>query len=281
MSLRASASGASPSRGGAGPPGHDRLDHRAHRPGAALERVASARVQRGLRDPADRRIDLRADGGRRVRGGEDVAAADVELVGEARRRRSRRARRLERAVDPLDAATDVRAPAGSTTTSSPGARCPPPPGRRSGVAAAPRGRMTHWTGRRKGPSWRSSATSTRLEMLEQRLPSYQSALAAPTTLSPCSAEMGMERILDVEPGGQSRISARSRGTRSSSQSTRSILLTATTTWRMPSSAGQDAWRRDCSTMPLRASMSTMASVGGRRAGDHVARVLRVPRACRR
>ena len=40
----------------------------------------------------------------------------------------------------------------------------------------------------------------------------------------------------------------------SSQSTRSILLTHTTTCGTPSSDEMNVWRLDCSTMPLRASM---------------------------
>jgi hypothetical protein len=42
------------------------------------------------------------------------------------------------------------------------------------------------------------------------------------------------------------------------QSTRSILLTATTRWGTRSSDAIDAWRRVCSTTPLRASTRTMA-----------------------
>jgi hypothetical protein len=42
--------------------------------------------------------------------------------------------------------------------------------------------------------------------------------------------------------------------RSWEKSTRSILLTATTRWGIPSSALRKAWRLDCSTTPLRPSM---------------------------
>ena len=45
---------------------------------------------------------------------------------------------------------------------------------------------------------------------------------------------------------------------------------------MPSSDARKAWRRDCSSTPLRASTRIERQVGGRRAGDHVARVLDVP-----
>jgi hypothetical protein len=40
---------------------------------------------------------------------------------------------------------------------------------------------------------------------------------------------------------------------------RSILLTASTTWRTPRSADRYRWRRLCSVRPLRASTSTMAT----------------------
>ena len=46
---------------------------------------------------------------------------------------------------------------------------------------------------------------------------------------------------------------------SSSQATRSILLTHTTTWGMPSSDARKAWRRVCSTIPLRASIRMIAT----------------------
>ena len=36
------------------------------------------------------------------------------------------------------------------------------------------------------------------------------------------------------------------------------MLTHTTRWGMPSSEARNAWRRDCSSTPLRASMSTRA-----------------------
>ncbi len=50
---------------------------------------------------------------------------------------------------------------------------------------------------------------------------------------------------------------------------------------MPSSAAMKAWRRDCGSTPLRASIRMMARFGGGSAGRHVARVLLVARACRR
>ena len=53
-------------------------------------------------------------------------------------------------------------------------------------------------------------------------------------------------------------SARMRSKTSSSKSTRSILFTHTTRWGMRSSEAMNAWRRDCSSTPLRASTRTSA-----------------------
>ncbi len=90
-------------------------------------------------------------------------------------------------------------------------------------------------------------------------PWYQGMLAERwTTLSPCSAEMGMK----VRSATSSRLakavnSSRMRSNTSWSKSTRSILLTHTSRWGTRSSEARKAWRRVCSTMPLRASTSTM------------------------
>jgi hypothetical protein len=53
------------------------------------------------------------------------------------------------------------------------------------------------------------------------------------------------------------------------------LFTATTTWGMPSSEVMKAWRRVCSTTPLRASTRTMA----RSAVDAPVTMLRVYCTC--
>ena len=98
-----------------------------------------------------------------------------------------------------------------------------------------------------------------------------------TTLSPCSAlDRDEGHVGHVEARGEAaEVLARSRRTSSSYQSTRSILLTHTTRCGMPSSDAMKAWRRDCSRTPLRASTRTIDEVGGRGAGDHVARVAHV------
>ena len=63
----------------------------------------------------------------------------------------------------------------------------------------------------------------------------------------------------------------------SSKSTRSILLTASTTLRMPSSDTMTACRRVCVSSALGGVDQQDGEVGGRGAGRHVARVLDVAR----
>jgi hypothetical protein len=80
-----------------------------------------------------------------------------------------------------------------------------------------------------------------------------------TTLSPSSALIGMNEMSWI-----SRRAAKLRKSlsilrkTSSLQSTRSILLTANTRCGIRSSEAMNAWRRLCSTTPVRASTSTMA-----------------------
>ena len=74
---------------------------------------------------------------------------------------------------------------------------------------------------------------------------------------------------------------RSRRTRLRSKPTRSILLTATTTWRMPSRCASAAWRRVCGSsdavVHARGVDQDHGGVGGAGAGHHVAGVLLVAR----
>jgi hypothetical protein len=82
---------------------------------------------------------------------------------------------------------------------------------------------------------------------------------ARTTLSPSSAEIGTA-ISELRPHGSAK-AAKARSIsrkRRSEKSIRSILLTASTTSRMPSRWAIAAWRRVCSTRPLRTSTSSTA-----------------------
>ena len=108
-------------------------------------------------------------------------------------------------------------------------------------------------------------------------PSYHDMFAErSTTLSPSRAEIGMNVTSRRSRRAANSVnSSRMASKRSRSWSTRSILLTQITRCGTPSSDTSRLWRRVCSTMPWRASTSTMRQVGGRRAGDGVAGVLHV------
>ena len=85
-------------------------------------------------------------------------------------------------------------------------------------------------------------------------------------------------VVDVELGRElGELLRRSRRSAASSKSTRSILLTHSTRCLTCSSDAITAWRRDCSSTPLRASISTSARSAVDAPGDHVARVLHVAR----
>src|SRR6185312_10575629 len=91
-------------------------------------------------------------------------------------------------------------------------------------------------------------------------PSYQGVrLLERATLSPSRAEIGTvsseRRLQGVANVSKARSISRKRRCE---KSTRSILLTASTTSRMPSRWTIAAWRRVCSTSPLRASTSSTA-----------------------
>ena len=81
-----------------------------------------------------------------------------------------------------------------------------------------------------------------------------------TMLSPWRADMGTNaRSWISSLVAKAPNSWRSSSYRRWSQSTRSILLMHTTMWGMPSRLAMNAWRRDCSSTPLRASMRISAT----------------------
>ncbi len=83
---------------------------------------------------------------------------------------------------------------------------------------------------------------------------------SPITLSPSRAQTGI--AVTAEKLNCPRSAAKGVGDRlehrTGRNSTRSILLIASTTWRTPSSEAMAAWRRVCDSRPLRASTSRMA-----------------------
>ena len=82
---------------------------------------------------------------------------------------------------------------------------------------------------------------------------------ADETLSPKRADIGMAATERKSSGSAKTLKASTMSSkRASLKSTRSILLTASTTWRMPSSETISECRRVCGNSPLRASTSRMA-----------------------
>ena len=119
----------------------DRLDRRAHGPRRVLERDVLAGAQRLLRHPADGRLDPAALRRQVVRGAEELAAADVEVVRELHGDGVRRRRRLQRPVVRLDRGHG-RARAGRQHDDlvARAQRAAGEPGRRSGARRARRRR---------------------------------------------------------------------------------------------------------------------------------------------
>src|SRR5579884_2399262 len=117
------------------------------------------------------------------------------------------------------------------------------------------GLITHCTGKRRLSRSRSEAISTVSRCSSSSGPSYQGMLVeGSTTLSPCSAEIGITH----RSGSPSSVSSAAISwNRSCDQSTRSILLTATTACGTRRIERMYVCRRVCSTTPWRASTSTI------------------------
>ena len=120
--------------------------------------------------------------------------------------------------------------------------------------------MTYCTGSRVSIRFRSPDTCTFSRWCSNDVPSYQGAASERvTTLSPCSAEIGMTvTSVTSRRAANTSNSSRMRSNAAWSQSTRSILFTATTMCGTPRSEVRNACRRLCSTNPLRASTRTIA-----------------------
>ena len=157
-------------------------------------------------------------------------------------------------------ATAVARPDAATTTRSPTATRP-----LATVPVKPRnsasGRLTHCTGKRSGASAASRSVSTVSRWASSAGPAYQGVRGLRlATLSPSRADSGIGTMEWKARGAAKAANAASISRkRASEKSTRSILFTASTTWRMPSSDTMAACRRVCSSRPLRASTSRMAS----------------------
>ncbi len=146
-------------------------------------------------------------------------------------------------------------PEGSTVTGSPRRTTPeasvPAKARKSRL-----GRMTYCTGNRRSVRLMSRAMGTVSRCSSSAGPSYHGVRRLRlTTLSPSSALMGMYVMSPASGISVGNCAAKARNSSqmalktSSRNSIRSILLTATTRWGMPSSAARKAWRRDCGSTP--------------------------------
>ena len=122
------------------------------------------------------------------------------------------------------------------------------------------GRFTHCTGKRNGRCVMSPVTSTVSRCAIRVGPTYQGIrVLAVKMLSPSRDTTGMHCTSAIpSPSAMVRYSATIAAKRSASNPTRSILLTASTTWRTPSNARIWLWRRVCVITPLRASINTTA-----------------------
>ena len=230
-----------------------------------LTREAGARLRRALAHPADGRLELARRDRRVGRVAEHVAAR-------RRRCRPRGARRPTAPARRRRAARRASRPPRPSCAGPRGGRRPrrlratrrPRPGRRSrgsrGARPTSAGSPTargSGDARRRGPPRSRSSRGARATCP----PSHQAIRSdGSTTLSPWSAAIGIA-ISSRTPSwsDSSRSSASISRKRSSSKSTRSILLTAKTMCGMPSVAEMNVCRRVCSITPLRASRRTTAT----------------------
>jgi len=172
--------------------------------------------------------------------------------------------------------TRVGTPEGSTRTASPGRTLPsairPQKPRKSGL-----GRLTHGTGRRKECRFGASATSTASRSSIRLGPAYHGVRGLRcSTLSPSRADSGIGCTLaNPSPAANARYSVTMASNTAASNPTASILLTASTTCRMPIIATMRLWRRVCVSTPLRASIRMIA----RSAVDAPVAMLRVYCSC--
>ena len=233
---------------------------------AVLQQQPRAGAQRRLGEPAELGLELAGHLRRVLGGGEQVAAGEVDLVGRADRHRQRR-RRPRRAPVERPHAGDARAGAGGQR------RRPRRPGaarrrRAARVAADSPPSVAQHELHRAG-----AATRRRRARRAARRVSRCSSSGGPAYQG--SRGRALDDVVAVQRADRQEVTSRRRAARlahaaverrrtmrsktSSDQPTRSILLTATTTWRTRSSAAIAAWRRVCSITPLRASTSTIAT----------------------
>ena len=182
----------------------DRPDDRLRGAGAVLEQHPGAGAQRLVGEPADGRVELGVPVGGASGGGDQVAAGDVDVVGQQQRHAAARAGDVQRRRRRCRCrSTVVRSPTAARRPRRPARRCRPRPGRRSrGSRGARRSaagsRTAPGTGRRVrcGPASPAPTPGAPSSVG----PAYQAICAErSTTLSPCSAEIGIARRVVGEP----------------------------------------------------------------------------------
>ncbi len=215
--------------------GDELLDDRAGRTRRVLDGEPGARLERALAHPADLGGELARDEGRPVGVGQHVAAADVDVVLEPDRDRLAGDRSLERPVELLDRG-DARAAPGRQHDDLV-AGTPDPACDLAGVAAVVVVVVGHRTDHpldREAPVLEVAVARDldRLEVLEQRRArrtraSRRRARRRCRRGAPTSGSHAASCRPSRSP--RSRRSASISAKRSAEKSTRSILLTATTT----------------------------------------------------
>ena len=170
-----------------------------------LMRVSAAGQHRLLVEPHDTRRDLVGDRGRRVNRRRDVAAADVDLLGEGERHRVAALRNFEIAVGGDDA-RDMDAPAGRLDHHLV-ARLDLAARHRAGIAAEIEMRPVHPL---HGEAERllRAPRATRPPSRDARAASARDTNAygrwGTITLSPLSAETGMQ-VIYSKPSGAAKV----------------------------------------------------------------------------
>ena len=159
-------------------------DRRADRARAELQPVRAPRQQRLFAHPQQVRGELVGDLRRIARGGDDVAAADVDLVGQRQRDGLAGDRDCEVAIGgrrrarPSNVAPTAARPPRRPARTRPAATVPAKPRKSVWIAASA---LTHCTGRRKPPSRLRALDLHRLQVLEQRraaIPRHRAPSAA-------------------------------------------------------------------------------------------------------
>jgi hypothetical protein len=250
----------------------DPVELRAHRARAVLEQIARARPRRRVAEPAQRRGQLAHGRGGAGGGGEQVTAAHVELVLQRDRDRERRDGLLEPAGRPLDRRhAAARARGQHRDLVAHGQR---PGGELAGVE--PPLASDHVLDRE--PS-RPAGTVERdgLEVREQRLAAIPRHVLGPVddVVAVQRGDRDERDVVEVEPRRPLEHLAHDRVERLLGVPREVHLVHAHDDVADPEQLGDRDVAARLLGHPAARVDEDQREVGGRRAGDHVARVLRV------